>query len=269
MKFFRRETGRGPVGLSGRRMLGAAALVVLAGANSTLAQTVEVGVATGARGGQATVPIRLSDSGDAAATVQLDIVFDPAIFSIDPAQDCTKDARLTREFLSATLPADGRLRFAILQLLPPLESFGDGDLGSCTFSIAADATLGAASLAVERSQVADAEAIPLCGQSSDPFTPCEEQDGSIQVVQGDTPTPTPTPTSTNSPTATDSPTATVTATRTYTPTNTATATSTATSTKSGGGGGGGCSTIPGSSSGSGSAPWLGLALLVWSRRFWR
>lgn len=242
-------------------------LAVLAGAHSALAQVLEVGSVTGPTGGQASVPIRLSDSGGAAATVQLDVLFDPAIFSINPGQDCTKDARLAREILSATLPAEGRLRFAILQLLPPLESFGDGDLGSCTFSIAADAAIGSSSLVVERSQVADADAAPLCGQSTDPFTPCGEIDGAVDVVQGDTPSPTPSPTFSNSPTATDSPTPTATATRTQTRTSTPTATSTATSTRSGGGGGGGCSTVPSASSSSViGIPWLALALLAWSRR---
>jgi len=143
------------------RAFGGALVTVLfvMGASGAWAQAPElaIGSGSGAPGGQADITVSLSGGVESTATAQLDVLYDPNILSIgDPAADCVIDDRLTEQVLTATLPGEGggRLRLAILDLMPPVASLEDGDLATCTFGIAPEAALGIAMLMADRMQVA-------------------------------------------------------------------------------------------------------------------
>jgi MYXO-CTERM domain-containing protein len=265
-----------------------AAVVLSAGGAVAQVPQLAIGNASGAPDGQATVTVSLSNAGESAATAQLDVLFDEAVLSIaDPVSACVKDPRLTAQVLNASLPGappapegQKRLRLAILDIMPPIESLSDGNLVTCTFDIAADAPLGDVTLTADRLQVAATNgATVLCGPGSDPVVDCEGMNGVVSVAfPADTPTETATevpPTSTRTPTLTPvPPTQTLTPvppTATHTTAPTATRTTAASPTKtqgSSGGGGGGCSIAPtGESSPAGILFLLGGSLLlVWARR---
>jgi hypothetical protein len=264
-----------------------AAVVLSAGGAVAQVPQLAIGNASGAPDGQATVTVSLSNAGESAATAQLDVLFDEAVLSIaDPVSACVKDARLTAQVLNATLPGSPpapegqkRLRLAILDIMPPIESLSDGNLVTCTFDIATDAPLGDVTLTADRLNVGSTTGSVLCGAGSDPVVDCEAMNGVVSVAfPADTPTETATEvpaTATRTATLTPvPPTPTLTPlppTATHTTAPTATRTTAASPTKtqgSGGGGGGDCSIAPAGETSPAGILFLfgGSLLLVWARR---
>jgi len=126
--------------------------------------TLTVGAVAGAPGDSVNVPIDLSGGHGEVATAQLDLLFDPNALSIDdPGSACVKDGRLTEHVFSAIVtnspPApDGlqRLRLFIGDIAPPVATFEDGRLITCTFQVKSSATTQQLALAADRLNVGDA-----------------------------------------------------------------------------------------------------------------
>lgn len=194
-----------------------------------------------------------SDAGAAACQVNADCTA-PAICVFSPGP-CQIDPRLTKQTFNVFVPdfqnvpvGRRRLRLAILDTEPPVDTFTDGILGTCTFQVLSGAAAGPLTLyagACSNSGTAclDATQCPASEFCVVRFNVGDEHgqtipNAKVQVVPGvivaatptptgptvtptDTPSPTPTPTS--SPTITPSPSVTVTS-ITATPTITRTAT---------------------------------------------
>lgn len=124
--------------------------------------TLTVGAVAGAPGDTVTVPIDLGGGQGEVATAQMDLLFDPNVMTIaDPENPCTKDARLTEHVFSALTtnsppPPTGlqRLRLFVGDITPPVATFDDGRIATCTFQLKAGAM--AASLTADRLNVGDA-----------------------------------------------------------------------------------------------------------------
>jgi hypothetical protein len=126
--------------------------------------TLTVGSASGAAGNTAAVSIDLSGGGGEVATAQLDLLFDPTAFDItDPSVACVKDPRLTEHVLSVTLPDAPpappglqRLRLFVGDLTPPVSTFADGRIATCTFGVKGGGTATQVALEADRLNVGDA-----------------------------------------------------------------------------------------------------------------
>ncbi|MGA8184154.1 MAG: hypothetical protein WB819_11005 [Terriglobia bacterium] len=93
-------------------------------------------------------------------------------------------------------PPQKRLRIGVFPSLDsPQAAFTDGDLLTCDFAVAADATIGARVdlTAVEPVQVVRSDLSVVCGPGSMPMVDCGTQDGAVFVGEAPTPTPTDTP----------------------------------------------------------------------------
>ncbi len=105
--------------------------------------TLTVGSTTSTEGGTATISVDMSGGVGEVSTAQIDLLFDPATLEVDNASSaCTKNARLTAQVLSATLPSTPapptglqRLRLFVGDITPPVATFADGPLVSCTFRV--------------------------------------------------------------------------------------------------------------------------------------
>ncbi|HYD47905.1 MAG TPA: hypothetical protein VEB21_06130 [Terriglobales bacterium] len=112
--------------------------------------------------GKADVTVDLSGSKNEVATVQLDLLFDPAMLAIgDPASSCVKSSRLGDQVLVASLPnspaapeGTDRLRLFLGSVSAPVGSFGDGNVLTCSFDLKASG--GETLLRPERLNVGDA-----------------------------------------------------------------------------------------------------------------
>lgn len=105
--------------------------------------TLRIGVAYGVPGGTVAVPIRLH--GGPMAAAQLDIVFDSTVLAIgNPSGACALDTRLTDTHrISSAVPIDSgspngkaRLRMLVYDDSDPIDSFTDGIVATCSFTIA-------------------------------------------------------------------------------------------------------------------------------------
>jgi hypothetical protein len=248
-------------------------LIMVVRASAAGAQvTVAVGEAAGPPGGSASVTSTLAGGGGNVATVGFDVLFDVNILDIQTS-DCVIAPRLSATHtLAVFLPQPGRLRLGVFDLVPPLNTFDDGDLATCTFQINTSAPLGITQLSMQNLEVSDASVPPV-------VLPSTAVNGAVDVsLVTPTPTSTPTQAPTNTPTntvppntPTSTPTNTVppnTPTPTITPTNTAAPTATKTiSILPFLGGGGGCQIRASDRS---SAGWLALipaiGLLAMRRR---
>jgi hypothetical protein len=179
---------------------------------------VNIGDALGIPGGTATVVVSLATENAEVASAQIDVMFDPAILSINP-DDCVKDARLTAQALNVFVLGGDTLRVAVSDQSPPIAQLTAGSLASCPFQIADDAPLGDTDLVADRVVVGSRSGQRICGPDEEVV--CDSDDGVVSIGQA---TNTPTPTNTPQSTATRTPTREATA--TSTPTGGATATNT-------------------------------------------
>jgi hypothetical protein len=157
--------------------------------------TLTVGSTTSTEGGTATISVDMSGGQNEASTAQIDLLFDPAVLEVDSASSaCAKDARLTAQIFSATLPSTPppppglqRLRLFVGDITPPVATFADGPLFRCTFRVKSGAVGATTTLGADLLNVGDFR--------GDVF-------GSRAVVGGVTivaPTPTPPPAQTQRP----------------------------------------------------------------------
>ncbi len=235
------------------------------------AQAVDINChpAIGVPGGIAAVRVVLT-SGPAVevAGVQNDLIFDTAIFGIDPAEcainpDIGPDSGPDKELSNRLLAGGGAVRNLILSLYN-VDPIPDGELYTCYFSVSPDAPLGSFEILNTKLVASDpnGDQLPVGG------TNCE-----VTIVEP-SPTGTATDTSTRTLTATATKTGTVTPTLVATPTLTGyatpSATPSATLTRRSGGGGGGCSCkIDPDAPASGARDVLAVllpALMLWLRR---
>jgi len=210
----------GPVAAA---LLALALLINAPAAGADVVVSVAGGI--GVPGGTASATFSLAGGGGTVATVGFDVRFDTNVLAIQTS-NCTLAPRLTATHtLSVFLPEAGRLRLGIFDLNPPLNSFDDGDLATCTFDISSTAALGDSQLTMVLGPdaVSDNSVPPV-------VLPSTGANGAITVASV-------LPTSTVSPTATQTsmpPTSTPTGTLTNTPGGpTSTPTSTRTSTPGG------------------------------------
>jgi len=126
--------------------------------------TLTVGAVSGAPGDSVTVPIDLSGGQGQVASAQLDLLFDPTAVNIaDPGSACAKDPRLTEHVFSAVFtdsppPPTGlkRLRLFVGDITPPVATFDDGRIATCTFQVQSNAVGTQSVLAADRLNVGDA-----------------------------------------------------------------------------------------------------------------
>jgi len=104
--------------------------------------TLDISTAEADAGQSVELTVNVSGGGGEVATAQLDVLFDPAVIDIgDPRVSCSKDARLSNQVLSATLPASPeapgglrRLRLFVGDISDPVAAFGDGRIVTCRFA---------------------------------------------------------------------------------------------------------------------------------------
>jgi hypothetical protein len=217
--------------------------LLLAGAPLAPAQqvTIEIGSGTGTQGGSAAITIGISGTDDLnVSEAQVDVLFDSASLSlanVDPTThavaDCVPDGRFAPggadcpgsvpcflyPAVIATIPpppaGQTRLRMGVTSL-PPIRTFGDGPLFTCTFQIAETVPVPSdLTLTGDRPIVTDKDLNPI---AVSPITP-----GMVFVREApptNTPENTPTATNTPLPTATNTPLPTATNTPLPTATNT-------------------------------------------------
>jgi photosystem II stability/assembly factor-like uncharacterized protein len=157
-----------------------------------------------------TVPIRvlLAARDAASGTAALDLLFNGDVFEVD-ASRCARPERLDRHALVVTFPEDQpafpfkRLRLLLLDIAPPIDPLGTGEIGRCDFRVFVGAPPGTYSLRVERSQVVRTDGAVLCGVGS--IVDCAAEHGAVVVVEAP-PTPTAAPSSTPTIPPPDSPT---------------------------------------------------------------
>ena len=258
------------------------ALAVLTNAPAAGAQvTVAAGNGTGAPGGTASVTMTLTGGGGNVATVGFDVLFDTSVLGVQTTTDGTPTSCTLAPRLAAThtleqfLPEAGRLRLGVFDLVPPLNTFADGDLATCTFDINSSAVLGTTSqltMVLGSDAVSDNSVPPV-------VLPSTGANGAIDVSLV-TPTAVLTNTPTNTPTNTANPTKTVApSTNTPTPTNTVPpntptrtntpgSTATVTVQSNGGGGSSGCTIAAPNSADASPLAWVlaPAVALLWRRR---
>lgn len=155
-----------------------------------------------------TIAVRISLSAESAAvgTAAFDLLFNADVLALAPAR-CVKGERLDRHGLVASVPPEQpdpparRLRLLWLDPIPPVDSMPAGEIGMCSFEVAAGAAPGAYLLRAERLQVTRTDGTVLCGVGA--AADCAAEDGVVVVVEAPaTPTGAPSPTATAPPTPT-------------------------------------------------------------------
>lgn len=145
---------------------------------TTETRTLEIGNITGIPGEYVTVTIAMT-GGDDVTTAQVDILYDQSQLEVsltDPA--CTLDPRMLEEGsfesevrlpqVPANPPGVGRLRVAVIDKMPPIDSFGPGPVFQCKFRIQPGAAAGSGQLShdPQRLEIADPGANPFNAQVS-------------------------------------------------------------------------------------------------------
>jgi hypothetical protein len=158
-----------------------------------------VGSTLGGPGATVTVPVSMSNSGNAAAAVQLDVLFTTSVLSLpNPSAACAKpqvintdtgqledDPRLAQHALRTAQPAAGRLRLLVVDLNGASDLLTDGALATCTFRLSTTALAGSYPLSPANVAASDAAGNALSTSGTA---------GAIVVpTPGPAPTPTPTP----------------------------------------------------------------------------
>ena len=156
-------------------------------------RTIEVGPIIGIPGEYVTIAIGLA-GGDDITTAQVDILYDLSLLEVSETEPpCTLDPRLLQEGsfeaevrlpqVPTNPPGQGRLRVAVVDKMPPIDSFGSGPVWQCKFRIAPGAAPGTGQLGFDtnRLEIADPGANPFNAQVSGglfeikPRPPCDEQ----------------------------------------------------------------------------------------------
>ena len=140
-------------------------------------------------GQSATVSLDLSGGHGEVAAAEVALLFDPTVLDIaDPWASCAMDPRLTAQVLSATLPGLPpapaglrRLRLFIGDITPPVASFADGRIVTCTFQVTGNAPNTALGLTADLLDVVDAQGNTFGSQAVS---------GGVSILL---PTPTPIP----------------------------------------------------------------------------
>jgi len=161
---------------------------------TTETRTIEFGSITGIPGEFVTIDVGLT-GGDDVTTAQVDVLFDMSQLQVsitEPA--CTLHPRLLDEGsfeaevrlpqVPSNPPGLGRLRLAVLDKMPPIDSFGEGPIWQCTFRIQPGAAPGSGQLLYDtmRLEIADPGANPFNAQVGggaivvNPRPPCETDD---------------------------------------------------------------------------------------------
>jgi len=128
-------------------------------------RTIEIPTITGIPGEYVNVEIAMA-GGDDVTTAQLDILYDIEALEIsNETPPCTLDSRLLDEGsfeAEVQLPqvpmnpnGIGRLRIAVIDKLPPIDSFGPGPVWQCRFRIQPGAAPGSGQLQYQRVEIAD------------------------------------------------------------------------------------------------------------------
>jgi hypothetical protein len=128
-------------------------------------RTIEIPPVAGIPGEYVNIEIAMS-GGDDVTTAQLDILYDMAALEIsNDTPPCTLHPRLLDEGsfeAEVQLPqvpmnpsGIGRLRVAVIDKLPPIDSFGPGPVWQCTFRIQPGAAPGSGQLQYQRVEIAD------------------------------------------------------------------------------------------------------------------
>jgi len=168
-------------------------------ANAKAAITVTSSSATVAPGEDATIVYSISGTSDNVATYNAEVSYDSANLEF---VSCDVDARLANQIGQFTEPSPGTVILFVGDTSPPVDSFGDGTMATCTFR--AGQTEGQFPLETTFLEVGDALASVLDASAVD---------GQVNVViPPPTNTPTETPIPTNTPIPTDTPIPTITST---------------------------------------------------------
>lgn len=150
-------------------------------ATSVAMVTLDVGEVQGAVGQFVAVPVTISGGGGAAATAQLDILFETAALEIaDPSTACVSGAAVTAastfgaKLVSTPPPPNGfqRLRLYAYDSSVPISTLGDGLFATCSFQITSSAPVG--------TYVLDAQAEEVSSVVSE-VLPSAAVDGSVAV----------------------------------------------------------------------------------------
>jgi hypothetical protein len=154
-------------------------------------RTMVIGSTSGIPGEFVSVDVGL-EGGNDVTTAQVDILFDSSLLSVSLTQPpCTINQRLLEAgsfSLEATLPqvppappGMTRLRVAIVDKVPPLQSYGSGPLMTCNFRIQPGAAPGIALLDADgRLEIGDPQFNQFNAQATDgavtinPRGPCED-----------------------------------------------------------------------------------------------
>jgi hypothetical protein len=136
-------------------------------------RTIDVGTISGIPGEYVTVDIDLA-GGDDITTAQVDILYDLSQLEISETEPpCTLHPRLLQEGsfeaevrlpqVPTNPPGEGRLRVAVVDKMPPIESFDSGPVWQCKFRIAPGASPGTGQLGFDtnRLEIADPGANPF------------------------------------------------------------------------------------------------------------
>jgi len=149
-------------------------------------RTIAIGSTEGIPGEFVSLDINL-EGGDDVTTAQVDILFDSSLLSVSLTEPpCTIDPSLLTQgsfSLEATLPqvppappGMTRMRVAVIDKLPPIQSYGSGPLMTCNFRIQPAAAPGIALLDADgRLEIGDPAFSPFNAQATD---------GSITINEG-------------------------------------------------------------------------------------
>jgi hypothetical protein len=164
-------------------------------------RTIDVATIMGIPGQFVTVPVSVTGGGD-VTTAQVDILYDQSLLApgqptsnggaVDPsAPACTLDPRIlaagtgfeaevTMPQTPSNPPGQGRLRVAVVDKMPPVDSFDAGVVFNCTFRIQPGAVPGSYQLSYDlnRLEIADPQANTFSAQASG---------GAVVVTESTTP----------------------------------------------------------------------------------
>ncbi|HSQ00123.1 MAG TPA: Dickkopf N-terminal cysteine-rich domain-containing protein [Candidatus Dormibacteraeota bacterium] len=161
---------------------------------TTETRTLEIGNITGIPGEYVNITIAMA-GGEDVTTAQVDILYDQSQLQVSETEPaCTLDPRMLDEGsfeaevrlpqVPTNPPGIGRLRVAVIDKMPPIDSFGPGPVFQCKFRIQPAAAPGSGQLNndPQRLEIADPGANPFNAQVTggaiqiNPRPPCVSDD---------------------------------------------------------------------------------------------